>query len=133
MDSYFTPRLLKANESECFFCTETKSILMHLTAGSIVPTGLSWLLVYQVADMAKSIATPRTKLLFESAKGRKFYFKHFRDIFLKTNRNVSGYLIANYTIQFFLCSFILFYQQVQFKQTIEPLQFSLSELKRLKN
>lgn len=132
MDSYFTPKLLKANNSECFFCHEVKSILAHVTIGSLIPTSFTWLIIYQTSDMLKTMATPKASLLLESAKGRKFYFKHFKDIFLKTNKNVYGPLLTNYMIQFFLCSFVLFYQQVQFKKTIEPLEFSLNEINRIK-
>ena len=126
------PKLLKSNDYECLFCHETKSILIHLGIGSIIPTFMAWIISFQIADVFKTYDTPRITLLNESMKGKKEYFRQVKTIFRNTNKNFFASLVTIYMIQFVLCSFILYMQQRQFKETIEPLQFSLAEIKQVK-
>ena len=131
VESYFRDNLLKSSRSECLMCKEMKATFTHLIVGSIMPTFFSWVLIMRSSSAIGTYSVPDEKLLFESAKARKFFFTSIKRIFLKTNQNVFSTLFRNYSIQFIMCSFVLFFQQKQFRETIEPLDFTLAEIKNV--
>ena len=133
LEESYLPKLFVSSETQCFFCEEVKSILGHVSIGSVIPTITAWPMAFLLADKFKSYGTPSSTLLIKSASGRKEYFRHIKYIFRATNKNISGILITNYTVQFILCSFVLYMQQMQYKKIIEPLEFSFSEIKQLKD
>lgn len=131
VESYFKDDLFKSSRSECLMCKEMKTTFTHLIVGSIMPTVFSWVLIMRSASAMGTYSVPDEKLLVESAKARKFFFTSMKRIFLKTNQNVFSTLFRNYSIQFIMCSFVLFFQQKQFRETIEPLDFTLAEIKNV--
>ena len=132
VESFFTSDLLKSTRTECLMCKELKTTFSHIMIASVLPTFMSWVLIMRSSQVAGFYHVPDEKLLLQSSKARKYFFSNMKRIFLKTNQNVFGRLFINYSIQFIACSFVLFYQQKQFRETIEPLNFSLAEIQYVK-
>ncbi len=76
---------------------------------------------------------PKAELLLKSNQTRMSYFKQLKIIWKKTTKNSFKILAINYSIQLVLCSFILYMQQRQFIDTVQPLNFTQTEINGIKN
>lgn len=130
--AYFGVFLYKFSNDECFTCRELKTIGLHMTIGSVMPTAVSWICSFLHADLFKTYGVPKTQVLFESNISKKLFFKQSVDVWKKTTKNSFKVLTFNYSIQIILCSFIMFMQEKQFLEEILPLNFSLNEINKIK-
>jgi hypothetical protein len=129
---YFSENLLTSDTgAECMMCRELKTIGSHLMIGSVLATFVSWSSNFLQAHSYKTYGVPDINLLAKS-KSRKLYFDHTKKIFFKTNRQIAGVLFRNYSIQVVLCAFMLYMEQKQFHENIQPLKFSMSEINQIR-
>ncbi|CAF0973373.1 unnamed protein product [Brachionus calyciflorus] len=128
---YYTNNLLASSQDECLLCREIKSIGLHLTIGSLVPTFLAWSSNYFQAGIYKTYSLPETDWLLNSKTRPKFSF-FFKRVLKNTTKNSFNRLAFCYSIQVILTSAICFLQQKEFQDYIEPQAFSLSEIRQIK-
>lgn len=129
---YFSDNLLTSDTSaECMMCRELKTIAGHLAIGSFLATLVSWSSNFLQASSYKTYDVPDINLLGNS-KSRKMYFDHAKKILFKTNSKISGLLFRNFSIQVVLCAFMLYMEQKQFHECIQPLRFSMSEINKIR-
>jgi len=126
--TYFNHKLFSLSKNECLTCIEFKTIILNMTIGSFVPTGFSWLISYVHADIFKTYSLPK----ISKKISKKEYLKQFKFIFKKTIVGSHKVLFINYSLQLMITSFILFMQQKQFTETIEPLNFTQNEIEKVK-
>ena len=125
--TYFNHKLFSLSKNECLTCIELKTIFLNMTIGSFVPTGFSWLISDDHADIFKTFNLPKI-----SKTSKKEYLKQVKFIFKKTTVGSHRVLFINYSLQLMITSFILFMQQKQFTKTIEPLNFTQNEIEKVK-
>jgi hypothetical protein len=129
---YFSENLLTSDTSaECMMCRELKTIVGHLAIGSCFATAASWSSNFLQAYSYKTYGVPDTNLL-EKSKTRKLYFNHAKKILFKTNSQIFSVLFKSYSIQVVLCAFMLYMEQKQFHENIQPLRFSMSEINSIR-
>ena len=128
---YYTQNLLKISPSECLVCRELKTIGSYMAISGILPIFISWSMNFLYADLYKTYGVPKTENIVDPKKFRN-YFRQVRIIWSRTNKNSKGPILRSLTTQFFVTSFILFMQQKQFKDHIEPYSFTNQEVNRIK-
>lgn len=106
--------------------------MLHLSIGSIIPTGISWIFSFFHADLFKTYDVPKIDQLLQSKISKEGYFKQVKKTWKKTTNNSFKLLTINYSIQLILCSFILYTQQKQFVENVLPLKFSIEEINKIK-
>lgn len=106
--------------------------MIHLSVGSMIPTGISWVLSFLHADLFKTYGVPKTDLLLQSKISKMSYFNQVTNIWKKTTKNSFKILSLNYSIQLILCSFVLYMQQKQFIENVILLKFSFEEINKIK-
>jgi hypothetical protein len=128
---YFERLLQSSSKQDCPICLEVRALTTHLAFGSLVPTALAWLTSFYHASLYYTVRIPNFESYSKAGKRRQ-YFREIYDLFKRTNRNVQTPLIACFSIQIILSSLLFYLQQNEFRQHIEPSEFSLAEIKRVK-
>ena len=100
--------------------------------GSIIPTLLAWNTNYFQAGIYKSYSIPDSKWLMDKSQRPKYWF-HFKRVLRNTTNKCFNKIYIAYSIQLILSSAVLFFQQKEYYDYIEPQSFDLSEIKRIKS
>jgi hypothetical protein len=129
--AYFGHFLYSLND-ECLSCRELKTIMLQISIGSVIPTGISWIVSFLHSDMFKTYRVPNTDLLLKSKIYKYSYLKQTAEVWKKTTRNSLIIISINYCIQVILCSFVLFMQQKQFLDYVLPLKFTNDEIEKIR-
>ena len=129
--AYFGHFLYKLND-ECLTCREMKTTMLHIAIGSVLPTGISWIVSFLHADLFKTYGVPNTDSMLRSKISKSLYLKQTKNVWKKTTKNSFKIISINYCIQVVLCSFILFMQQRQFVESVLPLKFTKDEIDKIK-
>lgn len=95
-------------------------------------SGLAWLTNFYHASLYFTIKIPNLDSYLKAGKKRE-YFTKVAGIFKQTNKNVYGRFVGCLCLQTILASGVFFFQQKQFRQHIEPYEFTANEIKRIKN
>ncbi len=135
MSAFHFNSLLKSTQNECSLCRDVKSIGLHLTFGSVLSSGCSWLINLYQASIYNTIRMPSIDGYFSNIKNKKYrsvFYTNMKQVLKQTNKGMYKVVFTNYSIQLFLCSLMLYHQEKEFIEHIEPLRFSMDEIKRIK-
>jgi hypothetical protein len=133
--AYFMDDMLTATDEKCSMCRELRGLGIHFAMGNLVPTGLAWVTNMYQASIYNSRKIPsldHAVANFRDKTARGFYFDQMKKLFRETNKGVGATLVANYSLQIFTCAALFHFQFREFKDYIEPSQFTLAEIRSIK-
>ena len=84
------------------------------------------------AESVSTYPTPSSKNVFKSTKDAKFYFKELKKVYIKTTKPLTTLIYAISSFHLIFVSLILYKQQTEFRNVIEPMQFTNNEIKKIK-
>lgn len=136
LQNHFTNHLLTLNSTnlnECLLCNETKSSIIHLIVGTVLPAVGCWLGTYSFAYHTPSIPVP--PINNETFKKREMfmnYLKNAKNVLKLTTKNFSPLLMKLLIVQFIACNLVFYMQQNEFFRLEKQLnKFSSYEIESI--
>lgn len=130
----YLERLLKISSAsqECPICLEIRGLATHLLLGSFIPFALAWTTSFYHASLYYTMRIPNLDSYIKAGKKRA-YLKEISKIFKNTNRNSYGRVVTCLSLQTIFACGVFFFQQKQFFEHIEPYEFTVNDIKKIKN